>query len=161
MKSLCVNHVGKNGCGPVIQSGSGDFLFSPAPERTCGADLELDGKSLRNFLLSLVAIAFDAPIKSLLGASRGPARIALARQVAMYLAHTALGISLSAVGRIFRRDRTTVAHGCALVEDARDREDFDHVLLRLERAINLHMEMMSAMASARGGAGDEAMGGET
>jgi hypothetical protein len=61
--------------------------------------------------------------------------VAFARQVAMYLAHTNGGISLSEVGRIFARDRTTVAHACAAVEDMRDDPAFDRCLAFLEIAL--------------------------
>lgn len=61
--------------------------------------------------------------------------VAFARQVAMYLAHTCGGISLSEVGRIFARDRTTVAHACAVVEDMRDDPAFDRCLAFLEIAL--------------------------
>lgn len=45
---------------------------------------------------------------------------ASARQLAMYLCHTFLGLSLTEVGQFFGRDRTTVAHACRQVEDGRD-----------------------------------------
>src|SRR6218665_1405538 len=34
------------------------------------------------------------------------------RQIAMYVCHVALGISLSDIGQAFGRDRTTVSHAC-------------------------------------------------
>ena len=49
--------------------------------------------------------------------TRGRPRVAFARQVAMYLAHVAWGLTLTEVGHVFARDRTTVAHACGLVED--------------------------------------------
>ena len=55
----------------------------------------------------------------------------------MYLTHIAGGLSLSEVGRLFARDRTTVAHACALVEDRRDDPDFDRCLAILEFALAL------------------------
>ena len=66
---------------------------------------------------------------------RGPAHVALARQTAMYLAHTSCELSLTDVGTLFERDRTTVAHACALIEDRRDDINFDRVLQMLDRAI--------------------------
>ena len=66
---------------------------------------------------------------------RGPAHVALARQTAMYLAHTSCELSLTEVGTLFERDRTTVAHACALIEDRRDDINFDRVLQLLDRAI--------------------------
>jgi len=64
--------------------------------------------------------------------TRGRSRIAFARQVAMYLAHVTFGLTLTTVGRAFGRDRTTVSHACALVEDARDNPEFDRTLELLE-----------------------------
>ena len=67
--------------------------------------------------------------------TRGRAHVALARHVAMYLAHVAYGLSLTDVGRLFARDRTTVAHACALVEDRRDDQPFDRALELLELVV--------------------------
>lgn len=67
--------------------------------------------------------------------TRGRAPIAHARQVAMYLAHVACGFSLTEVGQLFGRDRTTVGHACGAVEDRRDDPMFDRVLELLEWAI--------------------------
>ena len=47
--------------------------------------------------------------KDLRKRTRGRADTAFARQVAMYLAHVAYGLTLSDVGRVFERDRTTVS----------------------------------------------------
>jgi chromosomal replication initiation ATPase DnaA len=73
------------------------------------------------------------------GEIRGPNRrrkeVAFARQVAMYLAHVAAGLPMAEVGRLFARDRTTVAHACALVEDRRDDPAFDRALAILEFAL--------------------------
>jgi hypothetical protein len=66
---------------------------------------------------------------------RGPARVALARQIAMYLTHVGGGISLTCVGRVYGRDRTTVAHACGLVEDRRDDPQFDRALDVLEQVV--------------------------
>jgi chromosomal replication initiation ATPase DnaA len=70
--------------------------------------------------------------------TRGRSRVAFARQVAMYLAHVTFGLTLTTVGRAFGRDRTTVSHACALVEDARDNPEFDRTLELLE-AIAKHL----------------------
>ena len=59
------------------------------------------------------------------------------RQVAMYLCHVSLGISQHDTGRIFCRDRTTVAHACRVVEDARDSATFDRTMDVLEAAARM------------------------
>lgn len=69
--------------------------------------------------------------------SRGAARAAHARQVAMYLAHVACHHTYTEVGRMANRDRTTVAHACAVVEDGRDDPVFDQTLEHLERSVTL------------------------
>ena len=64
--------------------------------------------------------------------TRGRAKVALARQVAMYLAHVVCGLTLTDTGRLFGRDRTTVAHACGVIEDRRDDPLFDRALDLLE-----------------------------
>jgi chromosomal replication initiation ATPase DnaA len=66
---------------------------------------------------------------------RGPRRIAFARQLAMYLAHVGFGLTLTEVGACFERDRTTVRHACALVEDRRDQPAFDLAVSALEAGL--------------------------
>lgn len=81
--------------------------------------------SPRELIEITVADVFHVDVEELRGPTRGRARIALARQVAMYIAHTACGLSLTDVGRLFGRDRTTAAHACKLVEQQREDQEFD------------------------------------
>lgn len=55
------------------------------------------------------------------------------RQIAMYICHVALRISLSDIGQSFGRDRTTVSHACGVVEDRRDDPAFDDFVSAVER----------------------------
>jgi hypothetical protein len=82
-------------------------------------------------------------IDELRAPTRGSARTAFARQVAMYLAHVACGVSLTDVGILFARDRTTVAHACGVVEDKRDDPDLDCRLEHLERAVASLIDALS------------------
>lgn len=66
---------------------------------------------------------------------RGPQKIAFARQLAMYLTHVGFGLTLTEVGACFERDRTTVRHACALVEDRRDQPVFDLAVTALETGL--------------------------
>lgn len=70
-----------------------------------------------------------------LRAGRGPRRVAFARQLAMYLTHVVFGLTLTEVGACFERDRTTVRHACALVEDRRDQQAFDLSISALEAGL--------------------------
>ncbi len=56
-----------------------------------------------------------------------------ARQIAMYVCHVVLRLSLSEIGRAFGRDRTTVGHACHVVEDRRDDPAFEAFVSALER----------------------------
>lgn len=67
--------------------------------------------------------------------TRGGARQALARQVAIYLGHVGCGFTYARIGRLYGRDRTTAAHACAVVEDRRDDAAFDRVLALLELCV--------------------------
>jgi len=84
---------------------------------------------------SLVARRRNIPIDQLLHRSRRKPEIAEARQLAMYLAHVVLGRTYSDVGQFFGRDRTTVAHACACIEDMRDGRRFDEEVSEIEAAI--------------------------
>ncbi|WP_350333359.1 helix-turn-helix domain-containing protein [Coralliovum pocilloporae] len=83
----------------------------------------------------VVAAAFRLSLDDLRGTSRGSAEVAFGRQVAMYLSHVSLGLSLTDVGREFTRDRTTVAHACRTVEDQRDDPRTEAVLSCLEATL--------------------------
>ncbi|TAJ29642.1 MAG: chromosomal replication initiator DnaA [Bosea sp. (in: a-proteobacteria)] len=87
--------------------------------------------------LAEVAIAAcrRIPPRRLRTASRGRRPVAQARQTAMYLAHVAFGITLTRVGTCFGRDRTTVRHACALIEDSRDDPVREFSLGALEAAL--------------------------
>lgn len=78
------------------------------------------------------AAAFAVPVDELRAPTRRAPAAAFARQCAMYLAHIVLGLGYSDIGRRFRRDRTTAAHACAIVEERRDDPAIDRVLLALE-----------------------------
>ena len=86
---------------------------------------------------AVVSCACGVPVAELRASTRRGAPVAFARQVAMYLSHVALGLSLTATGRCFGRDRTTAAHACRLVEAHRDDPRFDLSLTHLERALSL------------------------
>ncbi|MEM9732580.1 MAG: helix-turn-helix domain-containing protein [Pseudomonadota bacterium] len=89
-----------------------------------------------------VAIVLGVPLASLRRKTRSTADIALARQVAMYLCHTTFSLLLTEVGLHFNRDRTTVAHACALIEEKRDDMAFDTTICQLEAVL---MEARAAM----------------
>ena len=112
---------------PVQTSASaGARILEFTPLRGQGRDSEAAR------VLRLVAEARGVPAVLLLHPSRCSAEVAEARQIAMYLMHVVLRRSFADIGACFRRDRTTVSHACARIEDRRDVPDFDAFLTRLE-----------------------------
>jgi len=108
--------------------------------------------ALRNCLEQLVAGAFQIDEILLRQTTRGRANVARARQVAMYLAHTVCGLSLTETGLCFDRDRTTVAHACLVVEDARDQPAFDRAFEVLEQSARIvHLYAIQSVAEFAGG----------
>ena len=89
---------------------------------------------------AMVVSAFAIASENMRARHRGPARAAFARQVAMYLARTRLGLSLTATGAFFGRDRTTGAHACRIVEAKRDDPRIDAIVYVLERSIENWLE---------------------
>jgi len=92
-----------------------------------------DAAALR--LLAVVAESRGVAPSLMLHPMRGRAAVAAARQLAMYLTHVLLSRSLSDVGRLFGRDRTTVAYACAAMEDLRDDGAFEAEIESIERSL--------------------------
>lgn len=109
----------------------------------CILGLNLREPAERQVIEEAVGQVFGVEGGDLRRATRGRAKVARARQVAMYLAHVACGMSLTEVGRTFARDRTTVSHACGVIEDGRDDPTFDRVLDLLEQVVH-------ALLQARG-----------
>jgi len=108
---------------------------------------------LRGVIEDIVSNVFSVRPEQLRRATRGRANIALARQVAMYIAHVGYGMSLTEVGRLFERDRTTVAHAFGVVEIRRDDPDFDGAVVLLELIVRTVNGCCSAGEAGSGGSG--------
>jgi hypothetical protein len=88
-------------------------------------------------VLRLVSELFDVATDA--GLPEGVARrrpLCHMRQIAMYLSHVVLSVPYQTIGRSFGRDRSTVVHACAVVEDRRDDPGYDLFVERCERCIN-------------------------
>ena len=92
-------------------------------------------RTIRLVSAELAAKIFHVALDDIFMPTRGPSGVAFARQVAMYQAHVVGGLTLSRVGELFGRDRTTVSHACAVVEDRRDNARLDLALGYLDRAV--------------------------
>lgn len=125
------------------------FLASGAPIRRLDPRDSTACDGACRFIERLVAAALGVDPVAIRSRSRGRAAVARARQTAMYLAHVSLGLSLSQVGEHFSRDRTTVAHACARVEDSRDEPGRDWLLLALESAVEQWRSSSAGGGAAR------------
>jgi hypothetical protein len=90
---------------------------------------------LAAFVVQLVALSTDVGAGAIASRSRQCADAARARQIAMYLVHTACEWRLARVASAFGRDRSTISYACRRVEDQREDASFDGWLLRLEGCI--------------------------
>lgn len=84
-------------------------------------------------MIDICAALFNVSSKELRQTGRTAADVSRVRQIAMYVMHVSLRISMHEVGRCFARDRTTVRHACHLIEDMRDDMDFDRAVMTTER----------------------------
>lgn len=84
-------------------------------------------------MIDLAAALFNVSSRELRRPGRAAAAVARVRQIAMYVTHVALGLSMNEIGRGFGRDRTTVLHACHLVEDMRDEVEFDRIVHMVEQ----------------------------
>ena len=91
-------------------------------------------------MIDLAAAFFDIPGRELRRPGRTTDDITRVRQIAMYLAHVMLGLSMGDIGRAFGRDRTTVMHACHLVEDMRDDIEIDALVCRMERLVEVALQ---------------------
>jgi chromosomal replication initiation ATPase DnaA len=112
------------------------------PKRVPGV-IRAQSSPVRQAIDPAVATVFGVDMEDLRAPTRRSARAAFARQVAMYLAHVVCGLTLTEVGTLFKRDRTTVAHACGVVVDRRDDPEFDLRLDHLERAVSSLIDALS------------------
>jgi len=112
---------------------SGDRYIPPSP----GGPDEGQRVDVRHVIERTVADVFDIDPRLLRMPTRGQFRISLARQVCMYIAHVASGMSLTEVGRMWERDRTTAAHACTVVEERRDDAEFNRAIDLIELVVKV------------------------
>ena len=105
---------------PLSHPSSGGWTIEQASHMT---DVR---KACRIVLLITKEMAFVAGERIAIAAERRRS-VAHYRQIAMYVCHVSLQISLSEIGLAFGRDRTTVAYSCRVIEDRRDDRGFDAI----------------------------------
>jgi chromosomal replication initiation ATPase DnaA len=84
-------------------------------------------------MIDVTAALFNVSSKEMRRTGRTAIDVSRVRQIAMYVTHVVLGLSMMEVGKGFQRDRTTVLHACHLIEDMRDDGEFDGIVGMTER----------------------------
>ena len=87
-------------------------------------------------IIAAVTLEVGTPELDINSKNRGANDICLARQVSMYLMNITFGISLTRIGRVFNRDRSTASHACNVIEDYREDPLIDKKIARLELFLN-------------------------
>ncbi|MGZ5932731.1 MAG: helix-turn-helix domain-containing protein [Rhizomicrobium sp.] len=90
----------------------------------------------------LVAQAYGVLLEEIRAATRRTSQAAFARQIAMYLAHVVLSMSIGEVAQAFARDRSTVCHAIQRVEAMREDADLDRTLGWLETLLRAIVERL-------------------
>lgn len=95
-------------------------------------------------MIDIAAALFNVSGKELRQSGRSGLGVSRVRQIAMYVTHVVLGLSMNEVGIGFGRDRTTVLHACHLIEDMRDDADFDAIVVMTERVAHAALRREAA-----------------
>jgi len=105
---------------------------------------------LAKFVNQMVASSFDLQAETLFVLTRQNSRVTRARQVSIYLMHTALSFPLSKIASIYKKDRTTVGYACRVIEDLRDKPSFDDRIVELENTIDTVLALAAYMPEQGG-----------
>lgn len=132
----------------IVRDPPGAAIAPPAeparePEIAAGSALERK-LELCESMIDIAAAMFNVRGRDLRRAGRSSLGVSRVRQIAMYVSHVVLGLSMNEVGRGFGRDRTTVLHACHLIEDMRDDADFDAIVVMTERVAHAALRREAA-----------------
>lgn len=110
------------------------FYEDPAPS---DADQQLRIATICDGVIDIVAALFNVSGRDLRSPGRSPLAVSRVRQIAMYVTHVALRLSMRDVGQGFGRDRTTVLYACHQIEDLREQDEFDDIVARVEQVVTI------------------------
>lgn len=88
-------------------------------------------------VIDIAAALFNVSGRELRSPARSVQSVSRVRQIAMYITHVVLGLSMREVGDGFGRDRTTVLYACHQIEDLREDEEFDDIVARVEQVVTV------------------------
>ena len=106
-------------------------VMPPRPVQTTKR-VETLSERVADQAVEVASLALNVPAREIKSSSRSRARAAFARQIAMYLAHVVGQATTVDLAAYFGRDRSTISHACALIEERRDGPLFDRQIEILE-----------------------------
>lgn len=112
-------------------------MAARGPERGALFGIGAEEQSMTALAVQLVSLALGVAPGEIVSHRRLGARVVMARQAAMYLAHVGWGWSLAQVGRAFGRDRATVSEACRHIEEKRSDPGLDRMLDACEQALRM------------------------
>lgn len=112
------------------------------------SDVKLSRSDFASLCVAAAAAARGVDPAAIRSPRRERAPIAEARQLALYLHHVVFNASLSACGRALQRDRASVRHACAVIEDRRDDPGFDRAVAALEAGLFAQRDLLSLLSAS-------------
>lgn len=100
--------------------------------------------------MEVAAVACCVRLDDLVVRHRNRAKVAFARQIAMYLCHVVGQMPMGEISQAFDRDRTTVSYACHIIEDRRDSPIFDRQLELLEAEMRRRIAIIYARCDTPG-----------
>ena len=91
---------------------------------------------ISRFAMEIVCQAYGVTPAEFAKETRASERVTNARQVAAYIAHTIGGVPFAEMSDTFYRRRSTLSHGCVVVEEKRESPIFDREVEILEQRFN-------------------------
>ena len=92
---------------------------------------------------ALAADVLGVPLRDIRAETRRQPRVALARQIAMYLSHVVFKMSHTQIAKAFGRDRTTARYAFHHIENLRDDPELDRIVRHLEALLRGKAELRS------------------
>lgn len=90
-----------------------------------------------------IGMTHNVPAFAILKSRRGRSRLSHARQTAQYLCHVGFSMNFTNIGKMFMRDRTSIAKACQRVEESRDNPSEDMALQLLETSLRHYAESLN------------------
>ncbi len=112
------------------------FLYDFSPDVLLTASVrDVYACAMIKLVANHTALSSHTSEAYLMGPSRGRKILARARQKSQYLMNIVFAMDYTQIGKYTKRDRTSVAHACGVIEESRDNLVVDKSLFFTEMAL--------------------------